>query len=177
MKTIELYKFKEINGHWQEYWVRRLTFQPYRYTPENVEYLMDSVKDHWQKYKPAHYKKLPPSKKFNPMYGYCYPSTQALFYLLDTDRLVPMKALDYRNEYHWWLQDDTKIIDATADQYYIVGETPPYRYGKKGEWYAWRKQPSMSSFNLIVDILYPNIKEEKVYIHKNEYIHSNPLFS
>ena len=176
MKTVELYKFKGINGHWHEYWVRRVSFDPYEYNDANVTLLSDMMKDLWQKYKPAHYNKLPPSKKVNPMYGYCYPATQALYYLLDTDKLIPMRGVDYRNEYHWWLQDGEKILDITADQYYLVGEKPPYENGKKGEWYAWRKQPSMSALNLIVDILSPNVKDEQVYIHKEEYTHPNPLF-
>ena len=52
----------------------------------------------------------------NKYYGHCYHSTQALYYLMDTDKLVPMKGKDYRGETHWWLQDDDKIYDVTADQ-------------------------------------------------------------
>lgn len=177
MKTVELYKYKEINGHWHEYWVRRLTFEPIPYTDANVGILTEKMKDLGQKYKSFTYKKLIPSKSYNPMYGYCYPSTQALYYLFDTDKLVPMKGTDYRKEIHWWLQDDKKIIDITAEQYYNVGQVPPYDNGKKGEWYAWRKQPSMKAFDLIVNIMSPNISDKSVYIHKEEYIHHNPLFS
>lgn len=177
MKTVELYKFKEINGKWQEYWVRRLTFEPYEYTPANVAYLGEKIKELHQKYKPSHYrKKLVPSKDKNPMYGFCYPATQALFYLFDTDQLIPMRGVDYRNEYHWWLQEGENIIDITADQYYNVGETPPYGNGKKGQWYAWKKQPSMSSLNIIASV-HPNVNDESVYIYKDDHIHHNPLFS
>ena len=56
----------------------------------------------------------------NKYYGHCYHSTQALYYLMDTDQLVPMKGKDYRGETHWWLQDDDKIYDVTADQYYSL---------------------------------------------------------
>ena len=70
-----------------------------------------------------------------------YHSTQALYYLMDTDKLVPMKGKDYRGETHWWLQDDDKIYDVTADQYYSVDQTPPFsKMGKKSKWYGWKKQ-------------------------------------
>ena len=64
-------------------------------------------------------------KLTNKYYGHCYHATQALYYLMDTDRLVSMKGEDYRGESHWWLQDEDKIYDVTADQYYSVDKTPP----------------------------------------------------
>ena len=39
------------------------------------------------------------------LWNHCYHSTQALYYLMDTDKLVPMKG---KRETHWWLQDDDK---------------------------------------------------------------------
>jgi hypothetical protein len=59
----------------------------------------------------------------NPMFGHCYHSTQALFYLMDTDKLIPMSGIDYRNDTHWWLQDGETIYDVTADQYYSMGQS------------------------------------------------------
>jgi hypothetical protein len=90
----------------------------------------------------------------NPMYGHCYHSTQALFYLLDTDKLVPMSGIDYRNDTHWWLQDGETIYDVTADQYYSVGQVPPYATGKKTTWYGWKQRPHQRSLNLMMKVLY-----------------------
>ena len=86
-----------------------------------------------------------------------------------------MRGVDYRNEYHWWLQDGEIILDITADQYYNVGQVPPYDNGKRGQWYAWKKQPSMSSLNLIVSV-HPNVNDKSVYIYKDGNTHHNPLF-
>jgi hypothetical protein len=88
------------------------------------------------------------------MYGHCYHSTQALFYLLDTDKLVPMSGIDYRNDTHWWLQDGETIYDVTADQYYSVGQVPPYATGKKTAWYGWKQRPHQRSLNLMMKVLY-----------------------
>ena len=33
----------------------------------------------------------------NPMFGHCYHSSQALYYLMDTDVLEQMSAIDYHN--------------------------------------------------------------------------------
>ena len=69
----------------------------------------------------------------NPMFGHCYHSSQALFHLMDTNVLEQRTAVDYHDCSHWWLVDKTtdKIYDITADQYYHVGQTPPYVDGKK----------------------------------------------
>jgi hypothetical protein len=89
----------------------------------------------------------------NPTYGHCYHSTQALFYLMNTDRLVPMSGKDYRGEYHWWLQDGERIYDLTAEQYYSVGKIPPYHSGKKSKWYGWGQRPHQRSLDLMIRVL------------------------
>ena len=52
-------------------------------------------------------------------------------------------AVDYHDCSHWWLVDTTtdKVYDITADQYYHVGQTPPYASGKKKNWYGWKQRP------------------------------------
>ena len=77
----------------------------------------------------------------------------ALYYLMDTNKLVPMKGKDYRGETHWWLQDDDKIYDVTADQYYSVDQTPPYEHGKKSKWYGWKQRPQQITLNLMKRVL------------------------
>ena len=52
---------------------------------------------------------------------------------MDTDVLEQRTAIDYHDCSHWWLVDTTtdKVYDITADQYYHVGQTPPYPGKKK----------------------------------------------
>ena len=89
----------------------------------------------------------------NKYYGHCYHSTQALYYLMDTDKLVPMSGKDYRSEVHWWLADEEKIYDATANQYLDKGQIPPYNEGKKSKWYGWKQRPHQSSLALTIRVL------------------------
>jgi hypothetical protein len=72
---------------------------------------------------------------------------------MNTDKLVPMSGKDYRDDYHWWLQDGERIYDVTADQYYTVGKLPPYQNGKKGRWYGYQQRPHQRSLDLMVRVL------------------------
>ena len=157
MKTIErhAYKNKKI------FRTRRLTFNPYVYSEYSMCLVMGLIK-----------RQLTPdllTPKYrgenlsNPTYGHCYHSTQALYYLMDTDKLIPMSGKDYRDEYHWWLQDGERVYDLTADQYYTVGKLPPYQNGKKGRWYGYQQRPHMRSFDLMVRVLgKDNVTDEKL---------------
>ena len=86
-------------------------------------------------------------------YGHCYHSSHALFFLMDTDKLVPMSGKDYRSEVHWWLADEEKIYDATANQYLDKGQIPPYNEGKRSKWYGWKQRPHQSSLALTIRVL------------------------
>lgn len=88
------------------------------------------------------------------MFGHCYHSSQALYYLIDTDRLEQMSAIDYHDCSHWWLRDKetNKIYDITADQYYCVNQEPPYP-GKNKRWYGWKERPHMRTLDLMVKVL------------------------
>jgi hypothetical protein len=130
---------------------RSLRFHPFSYEPQVIRVISEIIAE-----------KLTPdllTKKYreenatNPMYGHCYHSTQALFYLMGTDKLVPMSGIDYRNDTHWWLQDGETIHDVTADQYYSVGQVPPYATGKKTAWYGWKQRPHQRSLKLIMRVL------------------------
>ena len=72
---------------------------------------------------------------------------------VETHQLVPMKGKDYRGETHWWLQDDDKIYDVTADQYYSVDQIPPYESGKKSKWYGWKQRPQQITLDLMKRVL------------------------
>jgi hypothetical protein len=147
MKTVERprYKDKKI------FQTRRLTFKPYTYSENNMCLVMGLIKRYLTpdlltpKYRAENLT--------NPTYGHCYHSIQALYYLMNTDRLVPMSGKDYRDDYHWWLQDEEKVYDPTADQYYSVAKLPPYHQGKKSKWYGWGQRPHQRSLDLIVRVL------------------------
>jgi hypothetical protein len=67
-----------------------------------------------------------------------------------------MSGVDYRDDYHWWLQDDERVYDVTGDQYYSVGKLPPYQNGKKSRWYGYQQRPHQRSLDLIVRVLGKN---------------------
>lgn len=157
MKTIERhrYKDKKIFG------TRKITFKPYRYSELNMCLVMGLIKRNLtpnllsSKYKEEN--------QFNALYGHCYHSTQALFYLMDTDVLIPMSGKDYRNDYHWWLQNDNRIYDVTAEQYYNVEKLPPYHCGKPSKWYGWKQRPHQRTLDLIIKVLgSDNVTDEEV---------------
>jgi len=147
MKTVERHRYKD--GKVDQ--TRRLTFNPYTYSELNMCLVMGLIKRNLTpdlltpKYREEN--------KINSMYGHCYHSSQALFYLIDTDLLIPMCGIDYRNDYHWWLQNENKIYDLTAEQYYSVGKLPPYEKGKPTKWYGWKQRPHQRTLDLIIRVL------------------------
>jgi hypothetical protein len=73
----------------------------------------------------------------NPMFGHCYVATEALYHILKEDypnRFSIFHGKDDEGITHWWLHDNekVKIIDATSDQYYSAGKTPPYEKSRRG---------------------------------------------
>ena len=130
---------------------RRLTFKPYEYTEKNMSLVMGLIRRNLTpnfltpKYREENIQ--------NPTYGHCYHSSQALYYLMNTDKLVPMSGKDYRDDYHWWLQNEDKIYDVTAEQYYSVGKLPPYENGKPSKWYGWKQRPHQRSLDLMIKVL------------------------
>lgn len=130
------------------YMTRRLKFETYKL--EEIDTVMQLIRDNLTpdllttKYKEEN--------KSNPMYGHCYHSTQALFYLVDGE-FEKMSAIDYRGDKHWWLQNGEIVYDVTANQYWSVEQTPPYEKGKKSKWYGWKERPHARSMNLIVKCL------------------------
>jgi len=130
------------------YMTRRLKFETYKH--EEIDTVMQLIRDNLTpdllttKYKEEN--------KSNPMYGHCYHSTQALFYLVDGE-FEKMSAIDYRGDKHWWLQNGEIVYDVTAEQYWSVEQTPPYEKGKKSKWYGWKERPHARSMNLIVKCL------------------------
>lgn len=143
---------------------RRLTFIPYEYSEKNMCLVMGLVRQNLTPDLLKGRKKLmyPEDIKTNPCYGHCYHSSQALFYLMDTDLLVPMSAEDYRGEKHWWLQNGEKVYDVTAEQYYSVGKLPPHENGKKDKWYGWKQRPQQISLDLMVRVLGERLMTDEI---------------
>ena len=149
MKEVVRHSYKD--GEISE--TRTLRFLPFYYNQEIAESMMMIIRNHLtpdlltKKYREENVK--------NPMYGHCYHSTQALFYLMEPHDLIPMSGIDYRGDTHWWLYDDRDVIyDTTADQYYSVGQVPPYDVGKKTNWYGWKQRPHQRSLDLMMRVLY-----------------------
>ena len=102
----------------------------------------------------------PKDKGFNRFYGHCYHATQALCYLIDSDELVAYSGEDYRGEKHWWAQHGETVYDCTAEQYWKVGENPPYDTGKKTKWYGWKGRPQQVSLELCKRVLGVRLKKD-----------------
>lgn len=154
MKLVDRHRY---NGN-KIFQTRVLKFEPFRFNENNMVLVMGLI-----------YKNLTPDllstkyreeNKNNPAYGHCYHSTQALYYLMDTDKLIPFCGKDYRNDHHWWLQDGKKIYDITAAQYFSVGKIPPYDKGKPSKWYGYRQRPHQRSLNLMVRVLGERLIED-----------------
>lgn len=147
---------------------RRLTFNPYEYTEKNMCLVMGLVRRNLTPDLLGRKKLMyPDDVKTNPCYGHCYHSSQALFYLMNTDQMVPMSAEDYRGEKHWWLQNGERIYDITAEQYYTVGKLPPYASGNKSKWYGWKQRPQQISLDLMVRILGERLVEDTlITVHR-----------
>ena len=95
-------------------------------------------------------------------YGHCYHSSQALFFLMDTDKLVPFSAVDFRDEKHWWLQDGNTIYDVTEDQYYLRSKVPPHSKGKKSVWYGWKQRPQQITLELMKRVLCDRLESDQI---------------
>ncbi len=142
---------------------RRLTFEPFEY--EEINKVITMIQENLTIDLLGGLKKVmyPDDKGKVKYYGHCYHSSEALYYLIDTDKLKGFSGKDYRGEKHWWLQDKDKIYDVTAEQYSTVGEKPPYSKGKETKWYGWQGRPQQLSLNLMVKVLKDRlIKDEKV---------------
>lgn len=157
MKTVERHRYNKEGEIFQ---TRTLTFEPYPMT--EIESVMKSIANNLTPDLVT--KKYREENATNPMFGHCYHSSQALFYLMDTDVLEQRTAIDYHDCSHWWLVDTTtdKVYDITADQYYCVGQTPPYIDGKKKPWYGWKERPHQRTLNLMVRALGYRLALDKV---------------
>ena len=161
MNKVERHKYRKENDEWVISETRSLEFEPYSYTTTNVDYVMKTIKSHLTtKMLGTKYRE---EAKTNPLRGHCYHSVQAMYYLIDTNKLISMRGPDCFDDWHWWLQDEKKILDITADQYYNIGRVPPYKDGKNSNWTGWKFRPQQKSLDLMKLVL-----GEKNYVEKIE---------
>jgi hypothetical protein len=158
-KTVDRHSYEKKDGEWIIKSTYSIDFEPIEYNSENLDKVIKLVKNNLDtSLLSSSYKK---ENKHNVYYGHCYHSTQAIYYLMDTDKLVPYSGKDDNGELHWWLQDGDKIIDATSEQYINKGISPPYEKGKQSKWYGWKNRPHKRSLSLIkrvlMDIFYESI--------------------
>ena len=147
MKTVERRRYRDKKA----FQIRTLEYEPFPMT--EIESVMKCIASNLEPKMVT--KKYREENANNPMFGHCYHSSQALFHLMDTDVLEQRTAVDYHGCSHWWLVDKTteKIYDITADQYYHVGQTPPYAKGVKKPWYGWQQRPHQRTLNLMIKVL------------------------
>ena len=160
MKNIQRHRYKDK----KIFETRTLTFDPYPYS--QIDLVIGLIQDNLTSDLLKGRKSLMYRGDVltNKYYGHCYHSSQALHYLMDTDKLVSMSGEDYRGEKHWWLQDGQKIYDCTAHQYIDKGEHPPYNIGKKTNWYGWKQRPQQISLELMKRVLGSRLNSDSVTV-------------
>ena len=153
MATLERHSYKKVDGEWQISKTMSLTYQKVPYSLSCLSQCLVKLEECLTpdlltpKYREEN--------ESNPMYGHCYHTTQAMYYLLDTDTLDIMSAIDWRGDKHWWLRDreTNNDIDMTADQYYLIGKEPPHENGKISKWYGWKGRVHGRTLTLIERML------------------------
>lgn len=147
---LERHRYKKVGDDWVVFETQILEYETYTYTPENVQFLCDVIREKLSpKYLSRIYKE---DNKKNPLFGHCYHSTQALYFFLDCDILVPYSGKDSLGNTHWWLQDGEAIIDVTGKQYDKIDCDPPYEVGKPSKWYGWKNRPHKRSMKLMKEV-------------------------
>ena len=155
MKIVERHRYKDK----EIFETRTLRFRPFEY--KDIDLVMYMIAENLTPDMVS--KKYREENAGNPMFGHCYHSSQALYYLMNTDVLEQMSAIDHHDEAHWWLRDKNthEVFDITADQYYSVNQEPPYP-GKKTPWYGWKQRPHQRTLNLMVKVLGDRLIEDTV---------------
>ncbi len=158
MKTLERHNYDGNNI----IETRKLVFEPYKFSELNMCLVIGLIQKNLT---PDLLKRKKLKYKDNPTkyYGHCYHASQALYYLMDTDKLIPMSGEDYREEKHWWLKYDDNVYDCTAEQYLSIGKLPPYHIGKKSKWYGWKQRPQQITLELMKRVLGNRLELDIIY--------------
>tara|TARA_B100001996_G_scaffold355331_1_gene317843 strand:- start:370 stop:870 length:501 start_codon:yes stop_codon:yes gene_type:complete len=147
---LERHSYKKIHDNWEITKTVKLYYERVPYTLSSLSVCSKKLEDCLTPDLVT--KKYREENQNNPMYGHCYHTTQAMFYLLDTDTLDIMSGIDWRGDKHWWLRDRITgyEVDMTVDQYYSIDKQPPYDDGKISKWYGWKHRPHMRTLKLIM---------------------------
>ncbi len=150
MTILERHSYKKIHDNWEITKTVKLYYERVPYTLSSLSVCSKKLEDCLTPDLVT--KKYREENQNNPMYGHCYHTTQAMFYLLDTDTLDIMSGIDWRGDKHWWLRDRITgyEVDMTVDQYYSIDKQPPYDDGKISKWYGWKHRPHMRTLKLIM---------------------------
>jgi len=147
---LERHSYKKIHDNWEITKTVKLYYERVPYSLSSLSVCSKKLEDCLTPDLVT--KKYREENQNNPMYGHCYHTTQAMFYLLDTDTLDIMSGIDWRGDKHWWLRDRITgyEVDMTVDQYYSIDKQPPYDAGKISKWYGWKHRPHMRTLKLIM---------------------------
>ena len=150
MTILERHSYKKIHDNWEITKTVKLYYERVPYSLSSLSVCSKKLEDCLTPDLVT--KKYREENQNNPMYGHCYHTTQAMFYLLDTDTLDIMSGIDWRGDKHWWLRDRITgyEVDMTVDQYYSIDKQPPYDTGKISKWYGWKHRPHMRTLKLIM---------------------------
>ena len=150
MTILERHSYKKIHDNWEITKTVKLYYERVPYSLSSLSVCSKKLEDCLTPDLVT--KKYREENQNNPMYGHCYHTTQAMFYLLDTDTLDIMSGIDWRGDKHWWLRDRITgyEVDMTVDQYYSIDKQPPYDAGKISKWYGWKHRPHMRTLKLIM---------------------------
>ena len=163
MTSMKHSKYTKINGKYIEWAAWVLEYEQYNY-PDDLKKVTELITSKLSiKYCPPQFRE---NNFGNPLFGHCYHATQALYYFFKDANLKIMSAPCDIAGSHWWLEDNDKIIDITADQYFNVSKTPPYDKGKKSNWYGWKNRPHRKSQNLMHEVQPSSTLEFKKYLEK-----------
>ena len=160
MDKLERHSYQKVDDEWK---IIKTDILWYERVPYNISTILGLSQKLKQVLTPDLLtKKYRAKNETNPMYGHCYHTSQAMYYLLDTDTRDPMMGPDCFGGTHWWLRDRENgfIVDMTSDQYYSVGKEPPHNKGKVKPWYGWKGRPHKRTMNLITR-LQPDAKITK----------------
>ena len=96
MKSIERHRYKDK----KIFETRTLTFEPYPYSEidQVIGLIQDNLTSDLLKGKKV--LMYPDDIKTNRFYGHCYHASQALYYLMDCDTLIPMSGEEYLSLIH-----------------------------------------------------------------------------
>ena len=88
MKKVERHRYKDK----KIIQTRTLIFEPYSY--DEIDTVIEKIQNNLSSdlLKGRKVLMYPDDITKNKYYGHCYHSSQALYYLIDTDRLVPMSG-------------------------------------------------------------------------------------